>query len=311
MMHKKRFIILASISLIALMVILVPYVVDITGIIDQEESSEVESSESVTDHSHGSGHAQTSVEFKTIDDYVLYSNVIITGHVVDISSYNSGTDEVVVEVVDQLKGNSDTYINVYTFSGDLREGQHYLMFLEKTDNKLFPAPIHALVGEPNLFIIEDNKVLHSNPNIESNLDLSKLKEAIVQSEFIDAPHPLREPTLEKRINIAVENPSIDVLMEQSDFVVYLRVDDIIEEHRYFNALEANILNQVNLNDDVTFKLEKDTYLYLPGDVKEGEKYLVFYQLGEGAFDLTSREGSVISEKDAAFDEVAKQLNITK
>jgi len=52
-------------------------------------------------------------------------------------------------------------------------------------------------------------------------------------------------------------------------------------------------------------------LNLPRDLKEGEKYFVFYQLVEGHYNITSREGSVISEKDAAFDVVAEQLNITK
>ncbi len=84
-----------------------------------------------------------------------------------------------------------------------------------------------------------------------------------------------------------------------------------QKHRYFNEIRVSILNQVNLNDDVTSEFQKNPSLLLPGDVKEGEKYLVFYQLVESSFDLTSREGSVISEKDAAFDEVAKQLNITK
>lgn len=308
---KKIFIGLASISLVAIIVILVMDVADMTGGNEQEEPSAVESSESTTDHSQTSGSAQSSVDYRTIDDYVLYSDVIITGRVVDITSINDGTDEAVVEVKDQLRGHSDTHINVYTFSGYLREGQDYLMFLTKTEDNLYPAPIHALIGEHNLFFIEDGKVSHNNPNIESNLDLTKIKDEIVQSEFIDAPHPLREQTAEKRMKIAVENPTIDVLLEQSDFVVYLRVDNIIEEHRYFNAVEAYILNQVNLNDDVTLELEKDTHLYLPRDVKEGEKYLVFYRLGEGAFDLTSREGSVISEKDAAFDVAVEQLNITK
>jgi len=250
---KKIFIGLGGISLVAIIVILVMDVADMTGGNEQEEPSAVESSESTTDHSQTSGSAQLLVEFKTIDDYVLYSDVIITGRVVNVSSMGNGFDEAVVEVKDQLRGHSDTHINVYPFSGDLREEQHYLMFLEKSENNLYPAPKHALIGDRNVFIINDSKVSHKNSHIENNMDLSKFKEAIVQSEFIDAPHPIRERSAEKRIKNAVENPTIDVLMELSDFVVYLRVDDIIEEHRYFNTLEANVLDQVNLNNDVGFE----------------------------------------------------------
>lgn len=308
MTFKKTIIVLATVGLIAFFIM---ETTDKTGGDESTVPREMESAENVTDSSHSPDAAQFIMEFETIDDYVLHSDVIVTGRVVDVSYMDNGFDEAVVEVKDQLRGHSDTHINLYTVNGVLSEGQERLMFLSRNVSNLYPAPLHALVGEGHFFITEDNKVTHNNPQLENDLPLPELMKEIAQSEFIDAPHPLRERPSENRTNSTVKNPTIDYLMAQSDFVVYLQVDNISENHKYFNVLDANILNQINLTDDVTFEFEKKTILELPAYVKEGENYLVFYQLVEGHYDMTTREGSVISEQEVAFGEAAKELNINK
>lgn len=248
---------------------------------------------------------------KDLDDYILYSDVIVTGRVVETSLWRETTFKTIIEVDQQFKGQSEEQIDVYHGEDSFEPGQEWFLILEKTDSRLHPRPRHRLVNVVSRGLIEEGMVNNGFRDLTTPISLDELSVKINQSEFIAQPHPFNPQSLkEDEMRALADNPPLDELIAHSDFVYYVKTKSIEVANPDVVYANVDILAKVDLIEGNSNQLaNEEANFALPQSIEPDTEYLIFYQNIFDYYDLTTRNGSIISEHDPLWEQALSQLEI--
>lgn len=251
---------------------------------------------------------------KDLDDYILYSDVIVTGRVIETSEWfvtHETRYETIIEVDQQFKGQSEEQIYLYHTGDSFEPGQEWFLILDKTDLRLHPRPRYSLVNVVSRGLIEEGVVNNGFRDLTNPISLDELIVKINQSEFIDQPNPFNHYLLtEDEMTALADNPSLDDLIAHSDVVYHVKTKSI--EVAYPDVVYANvdILAHVDLNEGNSNQLaNEEANFALPQSTEPDTEYLIFYQKIYDYYDLTTRNGSIISEHDSLWEQALTKLEI--
>src|SRR5699024_7013387 len=134
---------------------------------------------------------------------------------------------------------------------------------------------------------------------------------INQSEFIDQPHPFNPQSLkEDEMRALADNPPLDELIAHSDFVYYVKTKSIEVANPDVVYANVDILAKVDLIEGNSNQLaNEEANFALPQSIEPDTEYLIFYQYIFDYYDLTTRNGSIISEHDPLWEQALSQLEI--
>lgn len=301
---KKKLFILLGVILFAVITIY---------ILDDRSSSSSGAIEPVgidSEIEQSSSQVLEGIEIKELDDYILYSDVIVTGRVVETSLWQYDVFETVVEVDQQLKGQSNQRIYLYHNADSFVLDQEWLFFLNKSVSRLYPGAIHSLVNILSRGLIDGEMINHGFSDIITPISLDELIVKINESEFVNQPNPLNPHSLkENQIKTLADNPSLDELIEHSDFVVHVYTGSVSGENPYFVYVEVDVLTLIDLTKNNPHQFAKAQNLALPKATESDTEYLIFYQNIYDSYDLTTRNGSIISEHDQLWEQALSDLEI--
>lgn len=308
MKMKKKILILLGVILLV--------IVAIYFLNDRSSSSSrpIESTGTDSGYAQSENQLLEEIIIKDLDDYILYSDVIVTGKVVETSEWYVTYEtfyETIVEVDQQFKGQSDEEIYVYHSGDSFETGQEWLLFLNKLDLRLHPRPRHRLVNVVSRGLIEEGMVNNGFRDLTTPISLDELSVKINQSEFIDQPHPFNPQSLkEDEMRALADNPPLDELIAHSDFVYYVKTKSIEVANPDVVYANVDILAKVDLIEGNSNQLaNEEANFALPQSIEPDTEYLIFYQNIFDYYDLTTRNGSIISEHDPLWEQALSQLEI--
>lgn len=307
MKNKKGLISLIVIVLLVATAIIYFLNKDSEGTISDQETQK-DSSEN--DMDQGSQRL-LSTEIKDLDDYILYSDVIITGKVVETELWHETTYETIVEVDQQFKGQSDEQIYLYHQGDSFELGQEWILFLHKLDTRLRPGPQHTLINVVSRGLIEEEMVNNGFRDLTTPISLDTLIAKINESEFIDQPNPFNLYSLaEEEMTVLADNPSLDELIAHSDLAYHVKTNSVSVANPYVVYANVDILTQFDLiENSVNQANHKEENLALPHSTEPDTEYIIFYQKIHDSYLLTTRNGSIIREGDEMWDEALDKLDL--
>lgn len=221
---------------------------------------------------------------ESIDDLVKYSDLVIIGTVLDSEEINNDEIKYTVSIDKNIKGTLDTNdIDVYEAKNTLQSGKQYILFLGYFDSALYPREVYTSIDKDGILEIYDGKINSRNMYGEKDKSVDSIIKIIEKSRSIKYQN--------KQIaKIDKEFDSIKNLIESSDYVVRISINEVDNINKYVSDINVNVIQQYK--GDIG---KRDEFL-VPTGLEKGNEYLLFLKGAEdGGINLTSRKGSIISK----------------
>jgi hypothetical protein len=235
-------------------------------------------------------------------DYLINtSSNIIVAEFVGSTSFSEGTNKDVFNVVENIKGSIEQEtINYYSFNQEFVSGEKYILFVEFFDSVFYEDRVYHGVSE-------FYALLNINNDIEQFLifddDLStKYKTLDSLKNYISkVDDGLRtdKPNVESTI---INTESIDVLVEESDYICEIKPTEIITSNEVLKILLCKI--QKNYKG----KLKDEVIIHLPSDAELEKEYLVFLtEIEDGSYTVNSLISFISKDDEKEYSKALKSI----
>lgn len=224
-----------------------------------------------------------NTEINSLNDVIKNSTNIILGTVSERQEFSKFTDKYILSVENNIIGNTQaSMIDVYEKKDSLKVGSKYILFLEYADTPLYPNPQYTSVYKECIIEVKGDNLI-GNMFIDAKASTT---------EFISNIQNSPESKNVSARNYEVKNKfeNLSDLISYSDYILCIIPENSIQFNKYVKMVDFNLVKEYKGN---SLKNEK---ILLPADVEDGKQYIIFLRNnGNGSIELSSREGSVISE----------------
>jgi len=254
--------------------------------------------EKITQTEPSSSQSQNESAYQSLDELVKDSMVIVSGTMKDSSSFDTSTIEYVFEVERQFKGEGiNETIHIYEGYSDARYtvGEKYVLFLERWEGGLYPAPVHTSIDETQPIKIKGTTIHHDYVFLDKNLHTGELFEAIENSPSIHEPSSYEDLNNSSHMLLNNSISTLEELIEESDWIGRVIPTHIHQENKYFKNIGLKEIE--SFKETESQSIEEVTTIYVPTSVELNNEYILFLKNHNGTYQVTTRENSVVSKEE--------------
>jgi len=243
--------------------------------------------------------ATYSVSMNSLNDILKYADNIDYGKVVAEDEYSKFVSRYTIEVEKNIKGVTNSLIDVYEDKEKLDVYEEYLFFLEFYDSTLYPGPVYTSINKECLFHVVDGKIA-ANEFLNKECGLENLVNNLEKSsEF--------KNMISKYYKVKQKTSDIAELSNYADYIVHVKIEKTEKVNAFVNNTKLTVLEQFKGN------IDSERNYPLPLNIEEGKEYLLFLKnSGDSAITVATRKDSVIcKEYSKLWGEAMKSIRNQK